>query len=972
LARGFKNAAIQLKPSLTPAIEIGNYRGIFKGVEELRRPGCALGFHSLRGSFFVVFAIIIIASRATAQDCATLIGRVLDSDGNPLANAHIEVASVDGFVRLATDSREEGSFHLGGIRPGSYSLRIDCPGFQPSPKQAVEFEESSILFMRVSFPANGGVPDANPSFSWIDLTDSTSRTIINAFQVQCLPSANNVWSVIENQDFSATTNRIDVGGVWADRPALWSSRGSVSWTQSSYLINGLDATDPYATGTPLFYPDLEALQFLSSRNARQPIAHLSPGGTLNLVPKQGTSHGQGAVSLFFTTPGMTSGSVSQRLHEEGLSERTRLNSLADINAQFSGPVFSEKIHVFTSFSHLSVNRDVAEFSIDDKARVSSALANLTFRLGQSFLQFFWTGQEVLQPTAEAARDIPFSATLNRKSFFNVFQGIWRGRVSPGHYFELGAAFNRANIHSRFEDGVREPHGLEVFKKIPSGAAALAGRDDRTTMILQGKGQALFGRVSRLLHRLDYGFCLRRALSSSEEEILGNIHLHYMGNEPFEMVRFSTPVSHREKSFETHLFIGDDLIFANLASLSAGLHLVSTRGQALPAGSLSADSSTPAKEGGKIRWLNLAPRLSLAFPFLRDKSLTVRVSAGRYFFHLPLQYLSYGNPDALGGQVYRWTDPNNDLRYEPGEEGELMRREGPFYADIDPAIKRPYADEYVVSFTKTFPGHFCLTLAGYYRETRRLVETQNIGVPLTAYSPVQVYDAGDDAIPGNHDDIVLTVYNQNKETLGDDFFLLTNPDEANRVNRYRGLDLTLVKKFGLTVFFFAATATEAIGTSSPGNTESENDDGVIGTLYDNPNAFISAKGRLRFDRAYTARLGVAVPLPFGFRLAGLAKYYDGQPFSRKIIVTGLNQGPFYVQAWPRAVARYEFNMTVDLRLEKAITIGKNQARLFLDAYNIFNWALATEENEWTGPEFTRRYATEVQSPRVVRMGMRYEF
>jgi hypothetical protein len=64
--------------------------------------------------------------------------------------------------------------------------------------------------------------------------------------------------------------------------------------------------------------------------------------------------------------------------------------------------------------------------------------------------------------------------------------------------------------------------------------------------------------------------------------------------------------------------------------------------------------------------------------------------------------------------------------------------------------------------------------------------------------------------------------------------------------------------------------------------------------------------------------------------------------------------------------------VDLRLEKTIALGSARGRVFLDAYNIFNWALATQENEWTGPEFPLRYATEIQSPRVIRLGVRYEF
>jgi hypothetical protein len=866
--------------------------------------------------------------------------------------------SNNGLYRVETKSAADGCFALGGIQPGGYTLFIEK--FDP---RSVVFEPEQSLFLRI---------DLTGSLLRFDLTDVSARTVIDDLQVQSMPSANNIWSLIENQDFSATTNRIDVGGVWASLPALWSSRGSVSWTQSSYLINGLDATDPYSTGMPLFYPDLKAIQFVTHSNGRHPIAHLSPGGAFDLVPKEGTADFHGALNASITMPGMSSGSIPSRLQEEGLLERTRLNSFGNYSAQFSGPIFTEKLLVFASLSQLNLNRDVAEFGPDDKGTVSSALVNLTYRLGRSSFHVLWTGQAVHHPTAGAARDVPFSATLDRKNLYNVFQVIWNTRFRPDHYFELGAAFNHGHIHSQFQDGVSEPHGLEVFRNIPSGAAASADQDDRTTVILQGKGQVLFGRLSRLQHRVDYGLSLRSAVSTSKEEILDNIHLRYLDGEPFEIVRFNTPVRHREKSLDAHLFIEDHVTLRNLASLSFGLHLVSTRGWAPRLGKLPEIFSPPDSEGGKIDWLNLAPRLSFGLPLLGDKSVTLRVSAGRYYFHLPLQYLSYGNPQAVGGLVYRWTDRNHDGRFQPGEEGELWRREGPFYADIDPELKRPYSDEYSVSITKVFAGNLCLTLAGFYRETRHLVETLNVGVPLTAYSPVQIYDPGDDTNPGTPDDLYLTVFNQDKETLGNDLFLLTNPDARSRVNRYRGLDLTLVRKFGPSVLFFAATATEAIGTSSPGNTEYENDDGVLGALYDNPNAFLFAKGRLRFDRAYTARLGVSFPLPFGFRLAGLAKYYDGQPFSRKIIVTGLNQGPIYVQAFSRGVARYEFNMTVDLRLEKSFPLGSARGRVFLDAYNIFDWALATQENEWTGPDFSLRYATEVQSPRVIRLGMRYEF
>jgi hypothetical protein len=571
---------------------------------------------------------------------------------------------------------------------------------------------------------------------------------------------------------------------------------------------------------------------------------------------------------------------------------------------------------------------------------------------------------VQNPTSGADRLVPLSATLDRQNTFHIAQLIWRGRMRPDHSFELGASYSGGDYVSRFHDAADRPHAVEIFRGIPAGAAAGAGRDERRVLALAGRAEA---RSSG--HRLEYGFSLRHASAAAQKEIWDNIHLRFFGGSPLEIIRFSSSGRDRERSLDIDLYAQDTVTFANLASFSVGLHLISTRGW-IP-GSSADDGMAGA--GGKIRWLHLAPRLGLALPFLRDKSLTMRLSAARYYARLPLYLLAYGNPSSLGGQAYPWTDFNHDGSFQEGEAGPLWRREGPLFSQIDTALKRPYTDEYSISVTKIFGGGLSFTLAGFYRETRDLIETLNTGVPLSAYLPVQVYDPGDDTVPGTHDDLSLVVYNQKKETLGEDFFLLTNPESARRVSRYRGLDLTLVKKFDRgTVFFFSATATEAIGTTNPGNTEWENDDGVVGAIYDNPNAFLFAKGRMRFDRAYTARLGLSFAVPLGFRLAGLAKYYDGQPFTRKIIVSGLNQGPFYIQSFPRGVARYEFNMTVDLRLEKEVSLGRAKGRVFLDGYNIFNWAMATEENEWTGPEFPLRYATEVQPPRVFRIGISYEF
>jgi hypothetical protein len=903
-------------------------------------------------------------------------GSVSDEQGRPLDRARVTLSSSDTIFRSEALSDQDGHFELTGLPAGRILVVIEREGYNRFEQSGVVFEPAQVLYLEVSLGPTAGpaAPPARPL--WVDLSNSASRTTISEAQINALPSANNIWSVMENQDLSATTNRIDVGGMWSSQPALFSSRGSVSWTQSRYLINGMDVTDPYLAGTPLYYPDLFGVAWTQHSNGQHPVSYLSPGGYFDLIPKQGTSEFHGAVSAFFSTPAMSASNITPALREEGLTETNRLRSFQNYNVQLSGPVLPGRMVFFTSLARLDLTRDLAEFEPDDRASLTSGLINLNCLFSRSSLQLFWTGQTVHQPTYGAARKIPPSATLDRRSVFSVFQVIWRMRIRPDHSIQLGASFSRGDIRSDFQKGVTEPHGLDIFTKVPSGAAAAAGGSNRTGLVLQGSGEVLLGSLARYHHRLEYGFCLRQTSASSEVRILDDYHLHFYDDAPVEVVVFNTPLEHRERALDLQVFVQETLTFPSLLSLSLGLNFVRTRGWApvgTSAGGFLQNDPARSSEGGRISWANFSPRLAFTLPFSSRKRTVFRVSAARYYFELPLWYLAYGNPSAPGGLAYPWLDRDHDGALGAGETGPLWRREGPYFTRIDPGIKRPYTDELVVVLSHLFANNLSLTLAGFYRETGNLVETLNEGVPLQAYNSVQFFDAGDDFIPGTQDDQYLTVYDQKEETLGRDIFLFANPFSATRISRYRGLDLTLVKKFSRsTVFFFSATATEAVGTANPGNTAYENDDGVVGALYDNPNASLFAKGRLRFDRAYTARLGASAAIPLGFRLAALVKYYDGQPFARKIIIAGFNQGPFFVQAFYRGQARYEFNMTVDVRLEKVLNLGRSRGRIFIDGYNIFNWPLATRENEWTGPEFVLRYATEIQSPRVFRLGFAYEF
>ncbi len=360
-----------------------------------------------------------------------------------------------------------------------------------------------------------------------------------------------------------------------------------------------------------------------------------------------------------------------------------------------------------------------------------------------------------------------------------------------------------------------------------------------------------------------------------------------------------------------------------------------------------------------------PRLVLRAGYARLRSPL----AGRYWIMV--------EANSLGGAQYLWNDANGDGIWTPAETGPLVLRFGSPYSGIDGNLRRPYADEFNVGAETTLPQGFRMSLRLFRRDEKDRIAAINVGVPDAAFSPVETLDPGPDGVRGTFDDQNLTVYAQDPSTLGQDWYLLTNPPGLRMRNQ--GLVAEITGHWRLVAVQASFMAVKSRGPTNPGNGVLENDAGVAGALYQDPNTLIHADGRTYFDRAYVGKVRMSTTLPRrfgGLELANTADYLDGLAFGRRLLIKGLPQGPFLVAATvrgsPEGGNRTEYLLNWNLRVGRTLRFSRGGLGLSMDVLNVLNGGAKMQESDTTGPLFNQRLPLALQPPRFVRFTIEYLF
>jgi hypothetical protein len=730
-----------------------------------------------------------------------------------------------------------------------------------------------------------------------------------------------VSNFLETIDPFAITDRIDVAGVEGSREALWSLRGS-SWTQNRVLLDGIEITDP-AGGAPLLYPELASLEVISLRSSANPADVAGAGAELNLVTR-GPSSSLGGSALFrYSGAALQSENLDESLIGFGVEPREMV-SFPSGRIEIGSPLFFAAVNAF------ALETRVPHFDAGER----TTLVGGTGKLTKQDWTLLGVAQSLSRPRFGARPFASVSSTVEADEGFQVVQGGF----DPGPY-AVRVGFARGALDST-HSGERPPLRDLATSEIQEAPLRVV---DRTRSRWSALG-VLYRTKGK--HDFQAGFEVTRGQEETHESVPGSMERLTVDGLPHAVAVANGEGRTEVSASRIALHVRDSWFFDGFGRpfrIAPGLRFDLSRSESIHWASLSG-----VLTGGAL----LTPSTELHF------------SLGRYPHVLTTRLAAV--EEGLSFTWRRWEDADFDFEADAEEVGAPLRREGGEWTTIDPDLPRPHTHELTIGVEKRFARGF-LRFSGYQRWESGLVQTVNVGIGPESYRPFPFVDVGLDGIAGTADDNELRIYDQ-RQQLGSDLFLLTHPDGLD--SHAQGVDLLLSFRHGRVAWSLSGRAYRDVGKGNVGNEPLENDTGIPGDLFDDPNTLTNAEGRLFFDRAFTGKIALTARGPMAFDIGAAVRYWDGRPFARHLFFEDLGQGFRIVQALPRGRARLAFNMTVDVRIERELQVGRGRLGLAVDAFNLFNQARETGEVVRTGP--TYRDPTFVQPARTLALQARIRF
>lgn len=293
-----------------------------------------------------VAATGFVAAPATAQDYTnvTASGRVLGTNGEPVAGATVELRSeAQGFSRTAATDKN-GAFRFAQLPQGSYAVTVSAPGFESYTEAGLVITQETAANQFTLSP-EGGTTDVVVTAGRVRVADfdrTTVGTVISLGELATrVPVARDISSVVQ---LSPGTTAGD--SAFGNLPNI----SGASVAENAYYINGLNITN-FRTQLGAVTVPFEFYQTVEVKNGGfQAEFGRATGGIINATTKAGSNSFKGGVLFNWESDDLRSDSPNTLFEDNDVRSFDRRDAIF----QLSGPIIKDRVFFYALYN----SRDV--------------------------------------------------------------------------------------------------------------------------------------------------------------------------------------------------------------------------------------------------------------------------------------------------------------------------------------------------------------------------------------------------------------------------------------------------------------------------------------------------------------------------------------------------------------------------------------------------------------------------------------
>jgi hypothetical protein len=951
---------------------------------------------------------------AVAQEnTGNVYGKVVDEKGEAVPGG---TATLTGALAPRdTTIDTQGNFRFLKVPPGTYKVRVEMPGFAPWEQERV------IVTLGKNTDVDATLRLANVqeavtvtgSTPLIDTRKVETGVTFATAEMQEIPTSRDIYALIQ-QVPGIQLDTVNVAGSAsgvAGGPSF-TSKGSSNVT---YQVDGATVTDnSYGTfnggqgrqngGTNTFF-DFDTFDQVEVSTGGSILDLQQPGTTINVVTKRGTNEIKGSARWLYAGDRFQSNNLPDEAIEQGFgTDSTRF--IREYGAELGGPIIKDRLWLWASGSRQDIALNLTGLDpngdrITSNVKLEPWAAKLNAQIVSSnALGLFYQRSDRF----EAGRgNSPFRPPETRRTL-TVPTDFYK--VDDSHVIDPStfASFFANYQFPTYDDIPAGGLGTDVYMDVDG-----IYRDSYFYYISKNPQyqanftSSKFFNTGKANHELKFSFNYRRQINDSATGLPGD---QLYGSDYYGLALIARSVRAIYKTEFFHYALGDTLTLGNL-TVNAGVRYAHERGKNLtssaPANPAYPDllpaAISPAQDFYAENYKNWQPRASVAYSLGKNHETQMRASYARYADQLGfLTYQLNGLP-VTSGLYYYWNDTNGNHHVDPDE---LDLSDSNFYGfyNVDPStvpntpnafapnFKTPLTDEFTVGADRQIFEDFAISATYTYRHVKGF----QTSVPLGSTPETWV-------LGGNAQGTAVAP-NGFSLNFNEPFYFLDLPDTPtgdlflNRpgaTNTFHGVEFSAVKRLshhwmarvsGGWMSWKQQIPPEAI--LDPNNYWSRagpNEDGGTVVGYSPKDTlWINARWQFNVTGMYQFPLGINFAANFFGREGYPQSYYVSTP-----------RGPVD-NARPRILIgkidqfRLDNVYQLDLRLEKTFNIGRVSITPTAECFNVTNNNTVLQRESRVGTVdfdddtgellFDQSSAfnqiIEVQSPRIVRVGLRVAF